>query len=552
MRKKYYILGGVAALFIVFILALLPWIDGFIFKRQYVKFIAAVAQLDPQTKIEVVEYRQGWFNSSAKVEVLLPINNIPTFAASPMRITLDEQISHGPLVHNPISDSKTFALAAIRGTVYLPAPVIAALLLGNQVNSGAVQVNTVATFGNEYMTQVKTPVLNLQLPGNNKLSWQGMNTNVQLRVGKQQIDHIKMIFTIGAFAAQSNNGSILTKEITVTEDITPSASGLWDGTMLLTVPEIIVDRGKEGKMMLQGLGMNAEFDTNKENLYRNRLKFSLDKLAIPNFTINTSNATILAENFSADALLKLIRGFQSGLSQEQRVAQYDTLFPQIYTTTSQITENAAIDTSDGKLVTDGQIQWFEPIKTMEEAYKKAKVKINVRVSAALVNKLIELSAAANKPADNPAAQPAVDPNSEAALLEQVERMVVENKMSVYAGVQLKDLIKTHLAPDIFANNVDQYVVRKEITTEIAKQIEAQYVIVQKNFKNTAVNAQLAAAPPPPQPTVTPAEVMKQQVEALVKQGYLTHDKDDYVATLTVEEGVAKANGIVIEAVNAQQ
>lgn len=57
--------------------------------------------------------------------------------------------------------------------------------------------------------------------------------------------------------------------------------------------------------------------------------------------------------------------------------------------------------------------------------------------------------------------------------------------------------------------------------------------------------QQSAAPVP----VSPADTMKQELADLIKKGFITQDKDDYVTSITFEQGVIKANGLDIKGIH---
>src|SRR5690606_39136734 len=137
----------------------------------YYDFVKAL-EADKAVSVKILEYHQGWFNSSAKVSITsktdmagvpVPSNAPPSTYTTPS-IILDQNISHGPIARDGGSGSWVLALATIQSRIHLPTSV-EALLLGNQPNqNGIIEGNAVVTLKGDYLNQFRTPVFNIRVP----------------------------------------------------------------------------------------------------------------------------------------------------------------------------------------------------------------------------------------------------------------------------------------------------------------------------------------------------------------------------------------------------
>ena len=73
MRILKYLL--VLVLLLVISVGAAPWVDGFLFKHTYLALLnSAQTDLQGSLNIKVLEYKQGWLTSSAKIYVEPALN----------------------------------------------------------------------------------------------------------------------------------------------------------------------------------------------------------------------------------------------------------------------------------------------------------------------------------------------------------------------------------------------------------------------------------------------------------------------------------------------
>ena len=109
MRKLIFLI------FLVGMIAALPWLDGLYAKARYLNMLAAL-NTQYQFKTEVIEYHVGWLQSKAKVRFtnLIPPTPANSFmlggsASIPNEVIVDDIITHGPLIYD--AEKSTIAIA---------------------------------------------------------------------------------------------------------------------------------------------------------------------------------------------------------------------------------------------------------------------------------------------------------------------------------------------------------------------------------------------------------------------------------------------------------
>jgi len=380
---------------LLMVLAIIPWADGFIFKRGYYRFIKALAA-DKAVNIKILEYQQGWFHSTAKIAMTSKTNPVNTPSVS-VSIILEQNISHGPLVRDAASHRWIFALAAVQGKVHLPA-ALEAVLLGNLSNqNGVLDSHAIVTFGGDYLSQINTPVFNVHIPRIVDIVWQGLNGYMNFHMSGRHLQKMTTDITIGAIAAKSVMGSITTKEVAITYDISPNMSGLWNGTYYFKAPELTF-AGVDGVFSVRNLNTSYTFGAASSDLYNAKIQFLLGQLVTPQFGVNASHINLSLENMRVSGLLNLVKTANSLKNRAMQLTSAQSqhlmaLMPTLITPVTLVKGDTVIDTSYGKVWLNGQAAWPMTVKTIDDVFNGVTGKVDMRISAGLVDYLMTLMVA---------------------------------------------------------------------------------------------------------------------------------------------------------------
>jgi uncharacterized protein YdgA (DUF945 family) len=563
MRTKIYM---VVAILLLIGVGMIPWIDGYLFKQHYINFLNSLAT-EKQSKIKVLEYHLGWLSSTARIS-MEPIDlNVELGGSTPamqsqMNVTfLNQTIKHGPYVFDDAQGMWTFARAIIQSHITLPA--IVKSIMTSQDSQADVRMNTVVTLSGNYLSQFSSAPFTVMpiLPG--KMIWQGMKGNINLFVSNNQVTQAAGHIDLGAVNAQFDTNAIVWSGMTYQYDMSAQNNGLWVGKQSIALPEFSMS--KSGMVIIGVRGINLDFssDIGTNKYYNVVMQASLNSLVTADISIGPSTLKLSLEHFNLKGMADFIR-VSRGVSKTmlathgQQRPEMAGFLPKAITPITVINESATIVTSSGKLGSTGQIFWPKNMAlptTLEDVIANAGMKMNLRISTTLVNRLIDTyyhhqqgdaASASEKTAQ-------LSEPTEAGLLAQVDVWTSQNQIPLDVSFQIKDFIKRHLSQEVFAANVDPFVTRKEISAEIVDQLKQKYAVLHPEptppVPGAAATAAITPTPPPP-PVVTqvkqvsPADGMRNIVAEWVKMGCLIQDEEDYVTTITYEQGVLKCNGVL--------
>lgn len=559
---------------IAIVVAFLPWITGYYFKQQYVDLITAYNAKHPG-RITIVDYQTGWFSSNAK----LIINPISAEDLSPQAqgnlsaateflkntaLTLDQHISHGPLVNDPISHTLTFALASIQTTLHLSEKV-ETLLFGATKPNGIGAISVLAALKHEWIYRVQLFPMDLSFMSMDKTHWEGIEGTISFKTNADdtatQISS-KLIFGSLNIAVQEAEEKLELALMPITQNGNWSYSpiGLWIGDADITLPGATfkinnaLHYGME-KLLLVG---NSNI---KGNMYNLASTLTINNLTLTDYavpSISFFQYKLAFNNLNAMELVHFTTAIQATQNkpnpQDEIMTVYQTVLPRVITPSSTVNVDINMNTSLGALMAKGNALWPANIalpNTMEDAGKNVHGKMDMRIAIPLANAFIDQ--AVNIMADHAIQQMPAVPTVTTITPEtpaDVNKDALKNKLMLFmqngqlplpAAIQIMSLYDAHASPDAFTANVKQL--------RLAPPVEADII---------QLYTQLATAPQPATPapavptTVQPqlsqsqlqkdlSDSLKDQVNQLIQQGYLIKDGNDYIATLTYENNVFKIN-----------
>lgn len=536
-------------------IALVPWLDGYLFKQNYLMLIETLNK-ENNANIKVVEYRLGWFGSYARLEVDSQGKAMDQGAAGadaiklpPYKFTIEQTISHGPIVHDTTEDAWSLGRAMIHSDVTFPQ--VFKVILSNQSQLSDLQATTLVSVSGDYGSAFSTPSFYLTDPTATfgKITWAGMRGSSHLKCEGEKIKEITSNIIIGGITSQGGVDSLTSQELSIQSGLTRLPSGLWSGTYGVSFPGFLISNANGPFLSMTGLSFASEVGMSNKTLYDSELKVSLNSLSTLGYTIKSSTLKVSEKNIDANALINLLDASAKMLHANDVVPQqYETIYPlvpRLITPTTVFNHDIRINTSTGKLISTGQINWprsAEPLKSMEDVVAKVIAKMHVQISVSLVNSIIDQIY--NEPIEvKPVA--AIDEQvTEKGLLDSISQLKQQQHVDIDVTIQLKDLVKTHLDNASFASNIDNFVTRQEISPEIAAKLKTAYAMLHPDVKPGKIPPVVVA--PVVQKQLSPADMMKQLVTSWVQQGYIKTINEDYITDVTYENGVIKMNGLPLQ------
>ena len=258
MRTLTSILATI--LILVILAAATPFVTGMLFKRTYLDRVAAVqAHAGPNAKIELVSYKLGWISSDVvwSVKMTNPSPASQSGGAKPLvpdvTVTLNDHVTHGPILFDHAHKKWGIGFATIQSTFQLP-PAVAAILYTFLPDSPRnVEIDTWATFNDEYITEVKIPAFVTNILGGGQLSWKGLtgSSSVTFSDALQRFSKGAMKLNIGAVSLQSDLGAFSSENAILEYKATMGSMGLWTGHYSMQLPGMSVNTVDKGDVVLK-------------------------------------------------------------------------------------------------------------------------------------------------------------------------------------------------------------------------------------------------------------------------------------------------------------
>lgn len=546
----------IGLLVVLFLIALAPFVDGYFVKQNYMRFISALST-DTGLSIKIADYRLGWLSSTAKLIVSKPISlnqasvtskfpSLPT--STTLVLTVEQTINHGPYVFNPIQNQRMIALGMMSSNVYFP-PQMKAMFVNNQPNQSDMHIETLMTFDQQYTSHVSTPTFSVMpFPGIPQVMWNGMQGDFFVVVSDDHISQSKVNYTLNGISTKGQAFNVSIQPITFQHVMTRGTLGLWNGNSSLAFPGLAVGASDAAVFSLSGLQIFGTYGTDANHFYNMQLQLSLANLTSQDLIVNPSTIKMAFNHFNAAGIVSVTQQLE-----EQR-SKNPLMILQTLTPSSTIESDIAIHTASGNLIANGQVYWPATItnaQTVDAFVTNTNLKMNLRLSATLFNAIVDMLYQNSAQATTQSVD--LSQPSETGILSQIDLWGKQQSIPLDIALQLKDLVKSHLAADVFSKNVDQYVLRKEIPQAVADQLKGLYLQVHPMAVKSMPGSpqQALILPPPPQPApqrvASPRDMLKMKMNTWVQQGYFKMDNGDYVTVITREQGILKLNGMAAPA-----
>lgn len=543
MKKLVYFV-----VFLILVIALTPWLTGLYFKQQFLNLVIALNQ-DNRVKVSVLEYHVGWLTSHIRVNV------IPTSPdTGPVEINLDETITHGPIIFDMKQNKFMFAMASIESNMHLPMRV-ETLLLGKKPSQGILNIYCIADFNGNWKSYFQMPALNMQFSSSGNIAWQGLTGDSNMRTDNGHISTVQSNFNIGAISATTPIGLQLnTKPISITYDGTFHPIGLWVGNFNVSVPNLSWVNSTGKNINIENLKITTKNDITSTNLYNGIETLSITKLELPGNDISSvspANITLEENNFSAKGIVGLgnyLRKVKpSDISNNNDLRnQILALASKITTSTSTLTGDASFNTSLGAFALNGKIYGFTstPAASLNDILKNSHMQIDLKVAVPLANKLLEsyfqtLTSRINTRSSSIPSMPmppeltTTQPIDQAGIElfnEKIAGLMKQGKLSLTTSMQIMTLRGQNLTPDQFSAGLSNL----KLPGDMVMQITTIYEQSLQTKQNTTAT-----------PITTSADKTKDIISQWLKKGYLIQNQNDYVVSITRDDGVIKINGNTI-------
>jgi uncharacterized protein YdgA (DUF945 family) len=392
------------------VLVSVPFINGYFFKKSYLRLMAAS---NSPVQLSVVEYHLGWFSSEAKLAISVDatkINRIRKKSYQEMsdnlndlskKILIEQHISHGPFVKNPATNTWEYDRALIVTNIHIPKKQEDLLL---KSANGIMQITTYVSYDNLYRHYVHMPIISVSKDGQAKLTWDGINGEVDTQVADNTVTALTSDLKLGALGAGNDTRSITMGNILLKGHINcPLTSALCEGASDFSFPSFIAHT-PDANFDLSLLKMTNQYGLTNNNTYDYHWDFTLARLLLPKASIGPVNFEITVKNLNPEGLAKLKNAYTQ-MNQAVRegsdydaesllfVAHLNADFPSVVAPTTAISEKLTVESSYGNLGINADYSWPAGMplpKSSMEIVKGSNLHVSFHVSATLMEQWIKL------------------------------------------------------------------------------------------------------------------------------------------------------------------
>lgn len=532
----------ISVLIIIIILLILPpWVDGYLFKKNYQHTIAAVNQSIQEggglIQLKIIDYSLGIFHSKATVQITATDKDLAKLF--PDGMVFEDKISHGPIVRNSQTDSYTLAFANTTSQLYLPS-AISNVVFGSTAKIPFVQANTNISFRGVWDQQLK--ISPLTLPHLGSLAFQDSSSQSFYQIEESKIQDVQTSSTIGAISFQGNNPyitSVMIQPMTYTQMLKRSSKALWNANSTLAVPNIKVKLADGKEMNLNQLQVSNSKGINAQGLYDSALKFMMNGMTVTNseFPIfNASSIAIAIRDLNPEGLNEYSNYLKQhpALADNNETAMLQDLAKKLLTPTTRIEVNLNFNTSEGTLKLDSAIGYqgeFTQSANISEIVQNVSTNTLINVSEPILRRFFdrlqilmhtntELNGATDIDAGNAKSNPM---QVQIALLSQ------SGQITLNQSLQLLELSDQRLTPQMFVEKAT------EITSaDVANQLNESYqqFLTLPVAVDTTANSQ----------TQSVSQKTDAIIAAWIQQGYLTATPTGYSTSFVYSNHQLQLNG----------
>ncbi len=526
------------------ILLIMPWLTGMVFKHKYYHLIDIINQ-DQRLKIDILEYQEGWLESTAKIRITLTGNefgNLPQIKfAHPVTFDLDETMFHGPIIYDTSHRILEVGYAKILTTMHL-SEATENEVLGKLQSLGIMQIDVLSELDGDWRGHIIIPVLSLNIQNIGALSWAGLNGHFKLTLSDDHIKHINVDMKIGTFTMKGDDQNPAVRHVAIEPseyeyNSTHENVGLWSGNSNLHSNGLYLVTQDGSYFSASNFNFNTKFGVSGGTFYNTNVAINIGNINATNNIIpmiSDLHILVSADNFSAEDVLSYVNYFNSKMSQAQAIkivnkSTIESLLVHTIRTTSELYSEISMKTTLGPITINSKSAWKEnapaPV-TFDDVTMNSTTVMNVNASSTLVEQFLQFL---TKKMHKPGQSSANDLNND-SFNQQLALYLKQGKITVNDFVAIVNLEKEKPSVTDFNEKLAQL--------NLPTDINSQLINLYGTYLNTL--------PPDGGNLKKPPQTPQQLIHDLLRIGYIQKDKDgNYFTTLTIEGGQIKINGSVI-------
>lgn len=278
----------VAALILVAILVTLPFVEGFWVEKKYYSLNRLVSQRT-SLKLEIIDYRRGWFSSTATVKVSYDDNNA---SAALIHFIVKERLHHGPVIlhGNNSQDAfgKNLRFALALSEIHIQQPDLQLSSLAVYHFNGNVGLNI----------DCPTFIIPASKPGES-MSLRGLRGEFSF---SHHFKHNEGKIHLLSAIIPTENGQQLINNASYEYRLDKNGYELWNGDRTLTAESLVLNMGD--KWQLKDLKIFLSDEVNEGEL-NSHLAFKTKDLSINDTAFGKQQFTLRLAKLNLDVFDQL-------------------------------------------------------------------------------------------------------------------------------------------------------------------------------------------------------------------------------------------------------
>lgn len=366
-NKRRFLFLLCCLLFIIMVVGLTPYIDGIFFKKKYYHFVD-VLNKESQIHVTVLDYRQGWLNSRAKIRITINKNLFefyqPTSTATSPLISfiIEENIIHGPIVYDRIKKKLKLGYANIESNLFL-ADALQQILPGMFRGPNIMYADMLSEFDGDWSGHIQIQPLALMLKNIGNITWGGVNSDFKIVIRNEHIKHVKNELSFGLFVIDVISSTIrklIIYPIQYSYDVSRQETGLWSGNSKINALGFMITRSNGPTIAGNSFSLQSTFSMDENTFYNTNLHLIFNDLKIPDYFISDISQlrlAVIANNFSTRGLNEYLNNFTPATLSTFDLNKIETLLAHTVTTTSDIHGSIHLSSSSGNMTTVFKTNW---------------------------------------------------------------------------------------------------------------------------------------------------------------------------------------------------
>lgn len=557
-------------------IGLIPYIDGYLFKRDFLNLIASLNQQNrSHLNIEVMEYHLGWLKSKAKFRITYTDKEWNRYIMP--GIIINDVISHGPLVFDQIQNKFGVAYATLQASGDIPLQWRNYSL--NKNTQDFFQSYSRVNFDNSWDQQFQISPLNI--PDLGIIRIQPSATHFKFTMDQGRVQEINSVSNIGSIAIETDVNVpnqkiqlITIQPFSIQHLMSRQANDLWNTKNQTAIPAINVQMLDGSSAMLNQVSMMTSKTYNADNFTSN-VDLTIKNVILPSYSVisnvSTLHFTFALNNFSAQGLKDYMTFMRSTdikqLVLENQTSQLASVIGRVLTPQSIATSTLNLNSSLGTFSLQAKAFWpsHAAVTTFNDLLANTDTDITIRAAIPLVEKVTEAlfanldatiqNASIQMNSQNQQINSFANPNNPYANSGEnaapstendpfklfIAHLMEQGKLSLPNSIAMLNLEEQHVTLDAFTAKV-----KTLLPKDIADQLISAYQI-KLTTPNTLPGTQ-ASSTPVQQQSNSPSQLQpapdsaEKLLDSWLQQGLIIKDNNDYVMSISSVGQSIKVNG----------